>query len=114
MYWQDVDPDTGEPVDILHVVGRTFHAPNKYFYRQLLNGTTWTPWQPVQVDINGDHLLAVIWERRLRLIWPVFTSATVTGRLPQRRGTAADPAAPTGRSRWPGASTARGPGCRSR
>ena len=79
VYWQDVDPDTGEPVNILHVVGRTFHAPNKYFYRQLLSGTTWTPWQPVGVDIAGDHLLAVIWDRRLRLIWPVFTSAAVTG-----------------------------------
>jgi peptidoglycan hydrolase-like protein with peptidoglycan-binding domain len=81
VYWQDVDPDTGEPVDILHVIGRTFHAPNKYFYRQLLGGTTWTPWAPLQVDISGDHLLAVVWDRRLRIIWPVFTSAAVTGDL---------------------------------
>jgi peptidoglycan hydrolase-like protein with peptidoglycan-binding domain len=78
VYWQDVDPDTGEPVDILHVVGRTFHKPNKYFYRQLLNGTSWTPWEPLQVDIAGDHLLAVVWQRRLRLLWPIFTPATVT------------------------------------
>jgi len=76
VFWQDTDLDTGEPVDILHVVGRTWHSPRKYYYRRLLDGKTWTPWTPVTTDITGDHLIPVIWERRLRLVWPVFTIQT--------------------------------------
>lgn len=71
---------TGEP-DVLHVFARTFHKPYQYFYRQLvspLGGGTWTPWEPVKADIEGDHLIPVVWEGRLRLIWPVFTQQTVT------------------------------------
>jgi hypothetical protein len=65
--------------DVMHVFARTFHTPYKYFYRQLLiNEGTWTPWEPVQVDIQGDHLIPVVWEGRLRLIWPVFTQQTIT------------------------------------
>jgi hypothetical protein len=78
VYWQDTDPDTGEPVDILHVVARTWHTPRKYYYRKLINGMTWTPWEPIQTDITGDHLVPVIWERRLRLVWPVFSVQTYT------------------------------------
>jgi hypothetical protein len=43
-YWQDLDPDTGEHVNILHVIGRTNHAPHIYFYRTFVNFATWTPW----------------------------------------------------------------------
>jgi hypothetical protein len=71
-YWEDVDPDTGEQVNILHVFARTFNAPHVYFYRRLLNLTTWTPWEKMQVDIQGDHLIPVIWNRRLYLFWPQF------------------------------------------
>jgi hypothetical protein len=72
MYWQDVDPDTHEQVHILHVFGRTFNAPHVYFYRRLLNSTTWTPWEKMQADIQGDHLIPVIWNRRLYVFWPQF------------------------------------------
>jgi hypothetical protein len=81
VYWQDTDPDTGEMIDTLHVFGRTFHDPRQYFYRCLLNATTaqqWTPWKQVPVDIHGDHLVPVVWNRRLRLIWPEFTEQTLT------------------------------------
>ena len=43
-FWQDKDPETGEQINILHVFGRTFHSPHTYFYRTLINFTTWTPW----------------------------------------------------------------------
>jgi hypothetical protein len=72
MYWQDVDPDSGEQINTLHVFGRTFHDPHVYFYRRLLNLTTWTPWEKMQVDVQGDHLIPVIWNRRLYVFWPQF------------------------------------------
>jgi hypothetical protein len=65
---------------LLHVFGRTFNTPRVYFYRrarvvedsqQRFSG--WTPWEKVELDIEGDHLLPVVRNRRLTLLWPVFS-----------------------------------------
>ena len=58
----------------VHVFGRTFHTPHIYYYRRR-EGTTlaWTPWEKVDLDIEGDHLIPVKWNRKLMLIWPVFS-----------------------------------------
>ena len=53
---------------VLHVIGRTFNKPNKYFYRRYAH-RMWTPWEPVGVDIESDHLAAVVWRDRLHLFW---------------------------------------------
>src|SRR5262249_8510323 len=73
MYWEDKDADTGEEVNVLHVFGRTFHAPRVYYYRRLTHTREWTAWEQVQADIQGDHLIPVVWKRRLYIFWPVFT-----------------------------------------
>ncbi len=73
VFWQPPDRAVPSSAGILHVFGRTFHTPRQYFYRQLISGYGWTPWQPVKADIEGDHLVAAIWEGKLRLSWPVFT-----------------------------------------
>jgi len=52
----------------IHVVGRTFNSPHKYFYRRY-QYRMWTPWEPVPVEIEGDHIVAVIWRQRLHLFW---------------------------------------------
>ncbi len=74
MYWQK-EPSTGlEPaIDILHVLGRTFAAPYIYYYRRQVDSAYWTPWERVEADIHGSHLIPVIWNRRLYLFWPVFS-----------------------------------------
>lgn len=78
MYHQ-VETDDGtsygkKGIDILHVFGRTRGTPHSYYYRQRPGDTLeWTPWERVDVDIEGDHLIPVIWNRRLYLFWPVFT-----------------------------------------
>jgi hypothetical protein len=59
--------------EILHVFGRTTSLPHQYFYRRHLNKTVWTPWEKIEADIEGSHLIPVIWNRRLYLFWPVFT-----------------------------------------
>ncbi|MGE0525393.1 MAG: neuraminidase-like domain-containing protein, partial [Variibacter sp.] len=59
--------------EILHVFGRTFHAPRTYFYRRRDGGTkVWTPWEKVELDIEGDHIIPVLWNGKLMLIWPIF------------------------------------------
>jgi hypothetical protein len=60
MYWQEepAPPGGGKKVDLLHVIARTPNPPHRYFYRRLENKREWTPWEPVDLDIQGDHLVA--------------------------------------------------------
>ena len=64
---QPLDPAS----NLVHVIGRTFSLPHKYFYRRY-QYRMWTPWEPVPVEIEGDHVVAVIWRQRLNLFWVTF------------------------------------------
>ncbi|MEI7724329.1 MAG: neuraminidase-like domain-containing protein [Bacteroidota bacterium] len=58
----------------MHVFARTKGGdPAIYYYRKFEQERYWTPWEKVEVDITGDHLLAFIRNNRLNLAWPVFT-----------------------------------------
>ncbi len=59
-------------VGTYHVFARTFNAPHAWFYRRLERGRTWTPWERIDTDIEGDHLVPVMYQRRLHLFWTVF------------------------------------------
>jgi len=63
-------------IDHLHVIGRTRGTPQQYFYRRRVDGSYWTAWEKVDVDIEGDHIIPVIWNRRLHLFWAIFTEKT--------------------------------------
>jgi GH18 family chitinase len=85
----DETPDATN--DVLHVFGRTAAQPYKYYYRRLLHfsqyGTAggaaiWTPWELVDLDIEGDHLVPVVWDGRLYLFWPHLTLTTSTDNVP--------------------------------
>ena len=56
---------------ILHVIGRTYNPPHEYFYRRTAPAM-WTPWEPVTAEIEGDHVVAVVWRDRLHLFWVTF------------------------------------------
>lgn len=62
-------PDPAQ--NTLHVFGRTFSQPHKYFYRRYAH-QAWTPWEPVTAEIEGDHLAPVVWRDRLYLFWVTF------------------------------------------
>ncbi|MDT7690129.1 MAG: hypothetical protein QOE46_2888 [Acidobacteriota bacterium] len=55
----------------VHVIGRTYSVPHRYFYRRY-QYRMWTPWEPVPVEMDGDHIVAVIWRQRLHLFWVTF------------------------------------------
>ncbi len=58
---------------IIHVFGRTRGVePHLYYYRRY-DYRQWTPWEKVDLDIQGDYLVPAVLERRLFLFWPVFT-----------------------------------------
>lgn len=58
---------------ILHVFGRTPGSePHQYFYRRY-DYRQWTPWEKVELDIQGDYIIPAVIAGRLFLFWPVFT-----------------------------------------
>lgn len=82
-----VEDDPNPAGRTLHVIGRTYSQPHKYFYRRYAH-QMWTPWEPVSAEIEGDHLAPVIWRDRLYLFWVTFMDKPLEN--PQPSGEAAD------------------------
>ncbi|RPI94811.1 MAG: hypothetical protein EHM40_05340 [Chloroflexi bacterium] len=72
------NPDPAQRV--LHVFGRTY-GQAQYFYRRFAHDA-WTPWEPVSVEIEGEHLAPVTWRNRLYLFWVTFIEKSpVSGKI---------------------------------
>lgn len=56
---------------VVHVIGKSPTEASKYFYRRL-NNHTWTPWEPISANIEGDHITAITWKGRLHVFWLSF------------------------------------------
>jgi hypothetical protein len=68
-FYQEDDGDN----TIVHVFGRTSGIePHVYYYRRY-DYRQWTPWEKVDLDIQGDYLIPAVINKRLFLLWPVFT-----------------------------------------
>lgn len=67
-----------EETKIVHVFGRTHNIPHLYYYRKLEN-SVWSPWDKLEIDIEGDHILPVVWNGRLMLFWAQFTEKQEEG-----------------------------------
>ena len=75
----------------MHVFARTKGGdPAIYYYRRFEKERYWTPWEKVELDISGNHLLAFVRNNRLCLAWPVFSDE------PNPVQTSTIPAATTG------------------
>ena len=66
----------------VHFFGRTAASPNVYYYRSLTQTwdtitsawmNLWAPWEQINVDIQGDQLVPVVWNNRLYIFWPLYT-----------------------------------------
>ncbi len=62
------DKEYFEDDDVLHVFGKTQGTASKYYYRRY-EGGYFTPWEKVDLDIEGAPILPVIWNDRLFLFW---------------------------------------------
>ena len=51
-----------------HVVARTAGAHRKYYYRRHEYGY-WMPWEQIQLDIEDNPVIPVVWNDRLLLFW---------------------------------------------
>jgi hypothetical protein len=62
----------------LHVFGRTRSQPHRYYHRERVSGA-WSPWSAIEQEIEGDHLIPVVWNRRLHVFWPTFVPRKAGG-----------------------------------
>src|SRR5262249_11453005 len=62
--------------NVLHVLGRAFGKPHKYFYRRCAH-RMWTAWEPVNVKIEGDHIVLAVWRGQLHVFWVTFLDKPV-------------------------------------
>lgn len=66
------DQNPAQPgLSTLHVLGRTYGIPHKYFYRTYSAGM-WSAWQAVTPDIESDHIVLAVWKGRVNLFWVTF------------------------------------------
>ena len=76
-HYQETRPDGSR---VLHVFARTRGTPPKWYYRTRAEGSfgsgLWSPWRVLHLDIQSEHLLPVVWDQRLHLLWPVFKALT--------------------------------------
>jgi hypothetical protein len=61
---------------VLHVFARTSKTPPDWFYATRTTYTfgtgSWSAWQPLNLDITSQHVVPVIWDQRLWLVWASF------------------------------------------
>jgi peptidoglycan hydrolase-like protein with peptidoglycan-binding domain len=89
--YRQVEQDPNGEIDILHVFGRTLGTPHVYYYRRMYiypggeevypeqnrKPSHFSTWEKVDVDVeDGDHLIPLVWNRRLYLFWPIFEKDT--------------------------------------
>jgi len=62
----------------LHVFGRTFGGdPKVYYYRKFIEGRRWTPWIKVDLDINSEFIIPVVYNNRVYLFWPSLQNCQI-------------------------------------
>ncbi len=66
--------ELGYEINTVHVIGRTRSVPHVYYYRSYdMNYSYWTAWEKIEADIESDHVIPVVYNRKLHLFWLVFT-----------------------------------------
>ncbi|MFE5710294.1 neuraminidase-like domain-containing protein [Streptomyces sp. NPDC056501] len=53
----------------LHLVGRSEATPREHYYRKRVDGRFWTPWERIELDVDGDPVVPALWNDRLFLFW---------------------------------------------
>lgn len=72
---EELNPhELGYEINNVHVIARTKSIPHIYYYRKYdMNYAAWSAWEKIEADIQGDHVVPVIYNRKLHLFWLVFT-----------------------------------------
>ncbi|MFJ5262266.1 neuraminidase-like domain-containing protein [Streptomyces sp. NPDC088387] len=63
--------------ETVYVFARTDASPGNYHFRRWENRTTWSPWEKVDLDLDTDMIVPIVWNGHLYLFWPSFTEQQV-------------------------------------
>lgn len=74
--YQDFETADNKASD-LHVFSRTRAQPHRYYHCVRDIHGTWSNWNKVDADIEGDHLVPLKFNNKLYLVWPSFTERQV-------------------------------------
>jgi len=77
MHYEEHDLDEISD-DVIHVIARTPGARRTYYHRRA-DGITWSPWEKIDLDIEDNPVLPVVWKGRLFLFWVSVQSQTPQG-----------------------------------
>ena len=61
-----------EDTHTTYIIGRTREAPHRYFFATRGSNALWSGWEKVDVEIEGDHIIPVVYARRVFLAWVTF------------------------------------------
>jgi hypothetical protein len=69
--------------DVLHIIGKTKSVPYKYYYRRCHRknnlANVWDPWESIDMDIQGNSVLPVMFNGHLYLFWAQFNPVNNPG-----------------------------------
>ena len=60
---------SGNQINVIHVIGGVLATPPVYFYRRYVDGSYWTAWEKIPLTIKSNHLVPIVYNRKLRLCW---------------------------------------------
>ena len=66
--------DHEEDKDILRVIARTQGEPPGYYMRKWVDSSHWTAWEKVELNINSEHVLPLVWNNKRYLFWAIVAS----------------------------------------
>jgi peptidoglycan hydrolase-like protein with peptidoglycan-binding domain len=59
--------------NLYHVLARTRSMPPAYYYRSYdLMYSRWSAWEKIETDVNSDHVVPFVYNRKLHLFWLIF------------------------------------------
>lgn len=74
--YHETDTDT----NLLHVIARTSSSPHIYYYR-VFNGNygSWSAWEKIEIEIKGEIVVPIVYNRKLHLFWLLDVEKSVKG-----------------------------------
>lgn len=80
----------GDPTkERLHVIARTNGNTRQYYYRKYDEFQRWSAWEKVTANIEGDHIMPIVWKNRLYIFWLNIIEKTLEPKEPDINAMAA-------------------------
>jgi predicted nucleic acid-binding protein len=83
--------ELGLTEDAYYIFGRVIGKPTILYFRKLKTDKSFTDWQKIDIDFEGDHLVPVIFNNKLHLFWPVLKEKSEAASIPSANSRGSEP-----------------------